>query len=447
MENGLAERPWWRDPRTALLLLVTLLTLTLGWLHKARCHERPWDGYQWNEFCYSDVQALYATRGAADGTWPYLETFNEYPPVTGIFMHVVGELTPSRDAYLVLSGVLLGLLALAVTVLLGELVGRDRRVLYWALAPALALYFTYNWDMLAIAPAVGALLAFRKGHMGLAGALLGLGASAKLFPAFLAPALGLWILREERGLRRRGWAFGLGFAAVWLAIHAPFFAQNLALTWEAYSFQAERGANFESLWYALAHLGRAYGVGGLDLLDDDGIVDWLALVPLLAALAFSGWAAWTRRLDPVVAACIPVFAFLAVNKVFSVQYTLWAIPLLVVLHAPRLLKALVVVADLVVFFALFGFFATMDRGGAFTPVALFVIFRAGVFAAVVVHLVRQAFPPASPVLVGAPGASPAVAAPRGGGPERDPPTGPTGRAARARSAKTPSTTKAGMSQM
>lgn len=428
------QRPWWRDPRTAILLLLTLLTLTLGWMLKARCHERGWDGYQWGDYCYSDVQALYGVRGAgqADGAWPYVDVFNEYPPVTGIFMHVVGEVTESRDGYLLLTAVLLGALALVVTVLLGELVGRDRRLLYWTLAPALALYFAYNWDLLAIAPAVGALLAFRKGRMGLAGALLGLGASAKLFPAFLAPALGLWILRADGGLKRRGWSFGLGFVAVWLAIHVPFFLLDFGQMLEAYTFQAGRAANFESAWYALGHLGRQYGVAWLDWFDNEGVVDWMVLVPFGASLAFSGWAAWTRRLDPVAAACIPVFAFLAVNKVFSVQYTLWAIPLLVVLHAPRLLKALLLVADLAVFLTLFAYFDT-SNGVTFTPVAFFVLFRAGVYAALAVGLVRQAL--AEPV-------------PSGGdaGPGPGLATEAAGSAARARSASTPRTSSVGKSQ-
>lgn len=413
VESDLAARPWWRDPRTALLLLVTLLTLSAGWMVKARCHDRHWDGYQWGEYCYSDVQALHKTRGAGDGTWPYVETFNEYPPVTGIFMHVAGEATSSRDTYLVVNGVVLGLLALVITVLLGELVGRDRRVLYWALAPALGLYFVYNWDLLALAPAVGALLAFRRGHMALAGALLGLGAAAKLFPAFLAPALGLWILREDGGLKRRGWGFGLGFAAVWLAIHLPFALLDFELLKEAYTFQARRSPNFESTWFALAHLGREFGPAWLDLVDNDGIVDWLVLLPFLASLGFSGWASWTRRLDPVVAACIPVFVFLAVNKVFSVQYTLWTIPLLVLLPVSRTLKALLVVADLSVFLTLFAYFDDTSSAVAFHPVAFAVLFRAGVFVAIAWALAAQALR-ADVTGLGASPAPPAASRPSAG---------------------------------
>lgn len=412
-----AARPWWRDGRVWLLLVLTAVTLELGWMLKRECHDTPWEtepGYQWRKMCYSDVQALYGTRGSSDGTWPYVETFNEYPPLTGAFMHAMGELAggkvaqedvpEARKAYLAWSGGAFALLALATTVCLGELVGRDRRMLYWVLSPALALYAFYNWDLLAIAPAVGALLAFRKGHMGVAGALLGLGASAKLYPAFLAPALGLWILREDGGLRRRGWAFGVGFAAVWAAVHLPFFVLDAHGLVEAYSFQAERSPNFETPWYALGHLGREFGWPLLDQFDDKPVYEWGSLLPLLAAFGVSGWAAWTRRLDPIAAACIPVFAFLAFNKVFSIQYTLWAIPLMMLAPMGRVLKSLVVVADLAVFVTLSQYFWAwnhLQHGNTFTPAAFAALFRAGVYAACAVHLTQTArrapaVPPTAP---------------------------------------------------
>lgn len=407
-----AGLPWWKDGRTWLLLAITLLALVVGWQWKSVCHDpdwNTWDNGQWRNLCYSDVQALYGSRGAADGMWPYTQTFNEYPPLTGLFMHVMGELSggqvpaqdvpAARNQYLLLSALAFGALALLTTVLLGELVGRDRRVLYWAAAPALVVYAFYNWDLLAIAPAVGALLAFRRGHYGVAGALLGLGASAKLYPAFLAPALGLWILREERGLRRGGWAFGLGFVAAWLAVHLPFALLDWHGLLEAYTFQAKRAPNFETVWYALGHLGRTYDNGFLASFNDEPLYSPGGLLPLVAAFGLSGWAAYTRRLDPIAAAAIPVFVFLALNKVYSIQYTLWVIPLLVLVPVPRTLKALAVVADLAVLVTLANYFALWDKvqdGNLYTPVAAAVLFRAGVWIACAYTLARPAFPRRAP---------------------------------------------------
>lgn len=405
------EPAWWRDGRTWLLLAITSLTLVVGWQVKAPCHEDPWDGYQWRKVCYSDVQALYGTRGAADGMWPYVDTPNEYPPLTGLFMHAAGAITDDLQSYLVVSALGLGVLALATTVLLAELVGRDRRLLYWAFAPALAVYAFYNWDLLAIAPTVGALLAFRKGRYGLAGALLAVGASAKLYPAFLAPALGMRILRREGGLGRGGWRFGALFVAAWVAIHAPFAILAPKGILHAYTFQARREPNFETLWYAVGHLGRTFDVGWLAGFGQEPVYGPASLGLLALAFVASGWASFTRRLDPVAAALIPLLAFLAFNKVQSVQYALWAIPLLVVVPMPRSLKALVVVADLAVLLTLAHYFAlyeAVDDPQLFVPAAYAVVFRAGVWTACAAWLVRQAIlakPAAAPAVGPAPEAT------------------------------------------
>lgn len=382
-----------REGRVLLLLAITLLTLQVGWMVKSQCFEMQWDGSQWRNYCYSDVQALHGTRGAGDGTWPYTETFNEYPVLIGTFMHIVGESTDTRAHYMLASAVGLGALALVVTWLLAQLVP-GRQVLYWAVAPALMLYALYNWDLLAIAPAIGALWAFEKGRPGLAGALLGVGACAKLYPAFMAPALGLALLRRDAGLRRDGWAFGLAFLAIVVAFHLPFLLINAELTLEAYRFQAQRSPNFETFWYSMAHVGREWGWAWMDWFDEEWFYQPASLLAFLAALGVSGWASWTKRLPPVAAACIPVFAFLAFNKVLSMQYTLWAIPLIILCPLPRTLKALVVVADLAVFVSLSQYFAlsgALQDGHLFTPAALAAIFRTGVYAAVAWHLTRLAW--------------------------------------------------------
>ncbi len=388
------SKPWWRDGRTWLLLTVTALSLAIGWEWKSACHEEEWsNGSEWRKLCYSDIQALYGTRGAGDGTWPYLETANEYPPLTGLYMHLAGELSHGKQDYLAVSAAGLALLALATTVVLGELLGRDRRVLYWAVAPALAAYAFYNWDLLAVAPTLGAVLAYRKRRYGLAGLLLGLGAAAKLYPAFLAPALGVRILRREDGLGRGGWRFGLGFAAAWLAAHLPFLLLDAHGIAAAYTFQAGREPNYESLWYSAAHIGRLFGWPALAAFNREAVYAWGSLLPFALAVAVSGWASFTRRLDPVAAALIPLFAFLAFNKVQSLQYALWAIPLMAVVPLPRSLKAMAVVADLAVLLTLGHYFALQSATSdpqLFLPAAVAALLRAGVWTACAAWLVREA---------------------------------------------------------
>ena len=59
------------------------------------------------------------------------------------------------------------------------------KALWFALAPTLLIYGFMNWDLLAVAFATGALVAFARRRDGLAGVMLGLGAAAKFYPAML----------------------------------------------------------------------------------------------------------------------------------------------------------------------------------------------------------------------------------------------------------------------
>lgn len=412
--NG-QERPVaWRDRRTWILAGITLGVLLLGWMLKEPCIDAEWDGFQYENHCYSDVQALHRTRGAGDGTLPYVESFNEYPVLTGLFMFGVGQVTDSKGAYVAVSAALLGSLAIVTTLLLADLVGPSRKVLYWAAGPAVALYFSYNWDLLAVALAVGGLWAYRRDRMTLAGILLGLGACAKLWPAFLLPALGLAILRADGGLRRRGWGFGLGAIGTLVLLNVPFAVANPDGFLDTYRFQTERGANFESPWYAVAHLGREWSIPWMDALGHSPLLDVGSGLPFLAALAFSGWAAWTRRLDPVAAASLPVLAFLAFNKVFSVQYVLWSLPLLILTDRGAVQKTLVVVGDLAVFVTLFAYFAAGEAAtsATFFPVAMAVLLRAAAFTWCLVSLMQEALRSRVPGPPGGPAIAAAAASPR-----------------------------------
>ena len=398
-----------RDRRTWVLAGITALTVLVGWLVKEPCLERDWGGgSQFRDHCYSDVQALWETRGAGDGTWPYLETFNEYPVLTGLFMHAVGELAPHKGAYVATTHLILGAMAVATTLLLCGLIGPARRVLYWAAAPAVVLYTAYNWDVIAVFLAVAGLWAYQRERWLASGVLLGLGACAKLWPAFLLPALGLALWRKRGRLDRAGWAFGLGAVGTMAALNLPFYFANPHLFLETYRFQLSRGPNFESPWYAFGHLGREWHIPWLAALGERPWASPLSGALFLASLVASGWAAWTRRLDPIAAAALPIFTFLSFNTVFSLQYVLWALPLAILTGRSVGQRAALVVADLAVFVTLFAYFAISDvtsDATIFFPVVVAVLARAAAFAWCAASLVRQAWPARPRAAVRAPAAA------------------------------------------
>ena len=164
-------------------MIVCVLTLLGGYLFKAQCTApEGWDGRQYSRLCYNDIQPLYGIRYVEEH-FPYVdgrlvdqELLNgaiEYPVLTGLFMWATARLASDINGYLHATALLLAPFAVLVAYLLARM-GRNR-ALMWAAAPALVLYAFHNWDLLAVAPAVGALLAAERGAAGTTGALLAVG--------------------------------------------------------------------------------------------------------------------------------------------------------------------------------------------------------------------------------------------------------------------------------
>nr|WP_246211204.1 glycosyltransferase 87 family protein [Phytoactinopolyspora alkaliphila] len=224
-----------------------------------------------------------------------------------------------------------------------------------AASPVLLLSATINWDLLAVAATSVAILAWTRERPGWAGVLIGVGAAAKLYPVLLLGAMLLVVMRApDRRTAFRG--FGrttAGTAAAWVALNAPV----AALSWDGWAaffrFNAERGADFGSAWYAI-------GILAPDLLRDD--IDRLVVGAGLIMLGLIVVLAMVAPEPPRLAqlAFLAVAAFLLVNKVWSPQYTLWLLPL-AVLARPRWRELLVwQVAEVAYFisiwFYLAGFF-------------------------------------------------------------------------------------------
>src|SRR5687767_13261134 len=88
------------NERIVLAVLgVVILTLVGGFLLKAQCLE-PWDGRQYSNLCYNDIQPLFGEREILLGTFPYIGGDRseggvsggsiEYPVLTGLFMWMTG---------------------------------------------------------------------------------------------------------------------------------------------------------------------------------------------------------------------------------------------------------------------------------------------------------------------------------------------------------------------
>jgi uncharacterized membrane protein len=338
------QRRFWTPLR--VLLALTLLTLSLGWAEKSPCQRAAsWqNGHQYTHLCYSDIIPLFFNKGLDQGKIPYVDKINEpveYPVLTGGFMAAAMELGRLYDStaatsalpdlapeqtYYIVTAALLGLCLLVVT--WSTAILARRRV--WdaamvALAPVVVIHAFTNWDLLAVALAGAALVAWQRRRTGLAGVLLGLGAAAKLYPAlFLVPLFALCL--RTRKMAEFGWTL-FGAVAAWMVVNLPI-ALAYPTAWKRfYELNRTRSADFDSLWYGLHYLIDRHAGRATNPPQVNTLAAVFVLLGLGAVALFAFRAPRRPRLPQVL--FLTVAVFLLTNKVWSPQYTLWLVPLAV----------------------------------------------------------------------------------------------------------------------
>ncbi|QPP07664.1 DUF2029 domain-containing protein [Streptomyces bathyalis] len=349
---------WWTPVRVVALLGLGMFVL--GMVQKAPCFNGAWFTGQTSQYvhaCYSDIPHLFAGRGFADGLVPYFDripervsggmTYLEYPVLTGVFMEVASWLTPGggdlqhrEQLYWMVNGGMLMVCA-AVLFVCATRTHRDRPWdgLHVALAPALALTATINWDLLAVALTAAAMLMWSRSRPLAAGVLIGLATAAKLYPVLLLGPL-LVLCWRAGHLRAFGKALG-GAAVSWLCVNLPVMLLAPQGWSKFYSFSQERPVDFGSIWLIISQR------------TDSPVPEANTYATLLMALGCAGIAALAlrspRRPRLAQLALLVVALFIVTNKVYSPQYVLWLIPL-VALARPKWRDVLIWQACEVIYF-------------------------------------------------------------------------------------------------
>jgi uncharacterized membrane protein len=313
----------------ALILGATLTTLAIGALFKQPCATGSWaDGRQYKRLCYSDIVPLYGTEHLQGNRLPFLDACptegggqcDEYPVLTMYFMRAAAWLGHSYPGFYYANAVMLSICALITAWALYR-IGGDR-ALYFAAAPTLLIYAFVNWDLFAVALATGATLAYLRDQDEASGALLGLGAAAKLYPAFLLVPFVIGRLRD----RRRAGAVQL---SVWAtvaygAVNLPFVLAARHSWGTFFRFNARRGVDWDSLWFVACQ--RLHGKLGCSW--STHLINALSVLILVGVAAGLWWARRARNPDfPRWTFGFPlIVVFLLSNKVYSPQYGLWLLP-------------------------------------------------------------------------------------------------------------------------
>lgn len=389
---------FFRSSRAGPYLLLAL-TCIAGWLFKAHCGANWTGDEQYFTGCYSDAVPFWGLRGVAAGQIPYVEARMEYPVLTGaliwlegLVVRIVNGARAGAFQFLFVVSIVNAALAFAVLRMMERAGVPLSRRWWWAGAPPLVLYLGHNWDMLAIAFAVAALLAARRGEALAGAALAAIGTAAKLFPVLLLPLLGLGALfrRGETWPARLIGAAALTVTAIafWGALNLPIALRAFENWSEFYTFSSTRSGTAASVWEIMA----AQGWWATDI----------AARNLWSFVAFAGGAAailalgWRRHGDAPWVLFTPVLAwFLLTNKVYSPQFDLWLYPFLLLTSRRLWPVAWFVVGDLAAYWAEFWFFASPGGAGMGVTqghIALAAAFRAGAMLWVIVDEVRSAAP-------------------------------------------------------
>lgn len=359
---------------STLAVALCTLTLLVGWWSKARClNDGGWEaGEEYFSWCYTDVFPLWTAERLDVGAVPYLDHPVEYPVLTGAQMWIAQQVAEAFDpglrsrVFFHATAVGNALLSLGVLGLLAAAGVPSRRLLWWALAPALAVYAFLNWDPLAVALLTAAVVAHLRDRDLTAGVAAGLGVAAKLIPGVVIPVI--IAARLAQGRRRDALLHGGGAALAWLAVNLPVIVLAPDGWLRFFTLNRERGANFDSLWYLADRVrGTAFSVSALNLGSAALLLVLTAVIVVLGA----------RRRDPSQwwSLALPILvAFVLTNKVYSPQYSLWLLPLAVLSLRNLAPYAAFLVSDLLLFLIEFPFLGGLGGAG---PAPGYDLFAAG----------------------------------------------------------------------
>jgi len=370
--HALLGSSWWTPIR--VLIVFVLAASGLMYAQKLPCRNAAWsNGFQYSHVCYTDIFPLYYSEGLAQGKRPYLDahpdangkpTYVEYPVLIGATMQVTASLakhpiTPKStpgQRFLDANWFILAIAAL-ITVVATALTNRRRP---WdaamvALAPGLILAGLINWDLIAVAFSALAFYAWSRRHPAIAGLLFGLGIATKFYPIIFFLPLFLLCLRAKR----LGAFFAcLGGAAFsWALVDVPIWLKSPEGFATFYRFNAERGPDWGSIWYAIEQIrGIGYTTRQVNLVE---AVATVVVVLIVAVIAFST----PRRPRLASLAFVTLALFLLGNKVYSPQYVLWLLPL-AVLARPRWPSFLVwQFGEVLYFLAIWLYLLNVERPG------------------------------------------------------------------------------------
>jgi uncharacterized membrane protein len=302
------------------LVALALFASLVSFAKFSPCENTGWaTPDQYIHACYSDLSALYVSRGLDTNTWPYASDDNsvEYPVITAMVMYGTSFVAKSPASYFNVNIFFLVLLFLATVIIVRKI--RPEFAYLSAIAPAMIASLFINWDLWGIATMMLAIYWFDRKQYLHSALILALSISTKFLPIFLLIPIAFILWRDTK-LKELVKYVGV-VAVTWLAINAPFALTTPTGWWRFFKLNLERGADWGSVWLALQQL-------GLNLTN----LNYLSILLLLIGLTSIAIFLFELKHTPTLAsvAFIVMAAVMVASKVYSPQFALWLTPLAVI---------------------------------------------------------------------------------------------------------------------
>jgi len=302
------------------LVVLALFASLVSFAKFSQCENSGWaTPDQYIHACYSDLPALYGSRGLDTNSWPYSSDDNsvEYPVITAMVMYATSFAAKSPASYFNVNIFFLILLFIATLIVVRKI--RPEFAYLSAIAPAMIASLFINWDLWGIATMMLAIYWFDRKQYLYSALILALSISTKFLPIFLLTPIAFILWRDTK--LKELVKYVAVVAATWLAINAPFALTTPTGWWRFFKLNLERGADWGSIWLALQQL-------GLSLTN----LNYLSILVLLIALTSVAIVLFELKYTPTLAsvAFIVMAAVMVASKVYSPQFVLWLTPLAVI---------------------------------------------------------------------------------------------------------------------
>ena len=300
-----------------ILIALAIGASLLSFAKFSHCENTGWaTPDQYIHACYSDIPALFGSRGLDKNEWPFASDDNsvEYPVVTAMAMYVTSFVANSPASYFNVNIFFLILLFIATVVLVRKI--RPEFAYLVPVAPAMIASLYINWDLWAIATMMLAIYWFDRKKYLYSALIMGLSISTKFLPVFLLIPIAFILWRDDK-VKELIKYVGV-VAATWIALNLPFALTTPTGWWRFYKLNLERGPDWGSFWLALQQL-------GISLTN----LNYLSVLLLLIALTSVAIMLFELKYTPTLAsvAFIVLASVMVASKVYSPQYVLWLTPL------------------------------------------------------------------------------------------------------------------------